>query len=289
MNTVGKILVILNFLFAIIIGALLVMDVALRNQWKEAYLALKNETTVLKTGRDAQGNATTAVTSDLQANQLKLEAQRQKSVQDEKDFLALLRVKDADIENLNAKLKDRDVTLAETAKAHGRAVEEINFLTKTIKDREKLIAKHEADNKVLRASAQDFEGKWRVALQRNEQMLEELRLTKLAAAKEKSGANQAAIVIRNPNEPNPPPVKVDGKVEKVEGDLVLISLGTDHQVNNDNTLDIYRLHPKSEYLGMIRIVDANTHKSVARLIPSSSITARPVLREGDLVTSKITK
>jgi hypothetical protein len=289
MNTVGKILVILNFLFAIVIGALLVMDVALRNQWKEAYFALKNETTVLKTGRDADGNANRAVANDLQHSKMDLDAQRQQNAQNSKEFKNLEGGYTAEIANLTEKLLDKDRTLAETAKAHARAVEEINLQAKTIRSRESQIAKMEQDQKVLRATAQDMQAKFQVAQQRNEGLLEQLRLLTLAQAKDKAGVNQAAIVIRNPNEPNPPPVKVDGKVEKVEGDLVLISLGTDHQVNKDNTLDIYRLQPDSKYLGMIRIVDANTHKSVARLIPSSGAASRPVLREGDLVTSKLTK
>ena len=84
-------------------------------------------------------------------------------------------------------------------------------------------------------------------------------------------------------------VQVNGKVEKVEGDLMQISLGTDHGVLKNNTLDVYRLSPEPKYLGMVRIVDANLHHSVARLVPVGNAQFRTPLRVGDLVTSKLTK
>ena len=54
--------------------------------------------------------------------------------------------------------------------------------------------------------------------------------------------NADTNVIRNPNEPNPPAVMVNGKIEKVDADLVQISLGTDQGVNKNNTLDVNLLY-----------------------------------------------
>ena len=52
MNTVGKTLVILNFLFAVIVGGFLVVDFATRSDWKAAYKSLNDQVTVLKADRD---------------------------------------------------------------------------------------------------------------------------------------------------------------------------------------------------------------------------------------------
>ena len=94
--------------------------------------------------------------------------------------------------------------------------------------------------------------------------------------------------MRDPNGPNPPAVMVNGKIEKVDGvDLVLLSLGTDHGVAKGNTLDVYRTEPVPKYLGMVRIIDAEHHRSVARLIPTSNGAYRAKLQAGDLVTSKL--
>jgi hypothetical protein len=289
MNTVGKILVILNFLFAILVGALLIMNAAIGNKWKDAYEAQLKELTILRASRDTSASATGAVTGDYQRNVLELEAQRQRLQEKEAKWTGDKAEYDLRIATFNEKLDDSLLSLKESVAAQKRQLEEINMRTKTIKDREKLIAKLEADMKVERARAQHSEQQLVTMTARNEKLLDELRLRTLEIVKGKAGIDPGRMKVISPNEPNPPPVVVNGKVEKVDGDLVLISLGTDHNVNKDNTLDIYRLQPESKYLGMIRIVDANNHKSVARLIPSGSSSVRPVLREGDLVTSKLTK
>ena len=104
-----------------------------------------------------------------------------------------------------------------------------------------------------------------------------------------SGVNPDTAVITNPNQPNPPAVNINGKIELVDGDLVQVTLGTDHGLAKNNTLDVYRVQPSPKYLGMIRIVDAKDHSSVGRLIPMGNAAFRPQLMKGDLVTSKITR
>src|ERR1019366_2631264 len=91
-----------------------------------------------------------------------------------------------------------------------------------------------------------------------------------------------------PGQTTPPKVLLNGKVEKVDGDKVQISIGTDLGLKKGQTLDIYRLKPAPKYLGMIRIVDANPGNSVGRLIRVGDAPA-PVLREGDHVTSKLAR
>ena len=42
MNTIGKILVVLNLVFALVVGGFLVIDFATRTNWKTAYESLKS-------------------------------------------------------------------------------------------------------------------------------------------------------------------------------------------------------------------------------------------------------
>ena len=289
MNTVGKILVILNFLFAVIVGALLVMDVAVRNQWKLAYHELKREADILKTGRDTDAKATASITADYQRKIVEYDTLTARAVEEK----AIVNAREDDhklqVQNLNEKLVDAGLTVKETLKALEHHVFENDELKKTIKDRQALIVKLEDENKISRVKAGEFEQKYRTADARNGGLLDQLQAFTKANAMKEAGVNPDRVIIRNPTDANPPAVLVNGKVEKVEGTDMLISLGTDHGVNKNHTLDVYRLLPEPKYLGMVRILDANTHKSVARLIPSGNPAFRPVLREGDLVTSKVTK
>lgn len=289
MNTVGKILVILNFVFAVIVGALLVMDVAVRNQWKLAYHELKREADVLKLGRDTDAKAMASITSDYQKKTGEHDSLTKEIVEKE----ALANAKEAgyktQVQDLIERIDDKNLTVQKTVKAMERLTFENDELKKTIQERQGLIVKLENDNRIIRVKLGDLDQRYQTALSRNGDILEELRKITKANALQAAGVNPDKPVIRTPSDANPPAVLVNGKVEKVEGTDMLISLGTDHGVNKNNTLDIYRLLPEPKYLGMVRIIDANTHKSVARLIPSGNQTFRPVLRAGDLVTSKMTK
>lgn len=287
MNTVGKILVILNFLFAVIVGALVVMVAATSNQWKEAYHALRRESEIQKIARDQDQKVLQKVLADSKEAQLVTEQLKQAAKDKEVEFGVIedrYKLEKATLEN---NVKEIQITLTQAQAALKRTADEVALLQVTLKERETLVVNLEADVTKARLRAQNFESLMRAHQLRNENLAEELRKTTLALTRLQTGANPDTIVLRNPNDPNPPAVKVEGKIEKVEGDLVLISLGTDHGINKNNTLDVFRLTPESKYLGMIRIVEINHHSSVARLIPSGNAAFRPQLKTGDVVSSKI--
>lgn len=288
MNTVGKILVILNFLFAIAVGALLIMVVALHSQWKERYAQLEKESRVLLSVHDTTAGVTGSVSQDVKKLQLELERDRETFKDKEAAAKANAQILEAEIVDLkNNKLPGLQQSLALSKKLAQRQADEIALLNTIIKDRETTVVRLEADVKSFRGIAQNFESIARDKQIKNEGLLEQIReLTRSLAAKE-AGVNPDRMVILNPNEPNPPAVKIEGKIQKVEGTLVEITLGTDHGLKENNTLDVIRLQPEVKWLGTIRIVDARHHTSIGRLVPSSTTAFRPQLREGDVVTSKI--
>ena len=287
MNTIGKILVILNFLFAIIVGALLVVDFAARNKWKEAYVELKQNVDVYVKSQSTTVKAAQSIGSELTEALAKIDEQNGK-IKDAAEEAKANEAKYAlKIQDLELQLGTSKATLEQSVASTKRLADEIVDLNKTIKLREGQIVKLETDVKTYRLSALNFEALANGRQIKNENLLEKIRDLTTTLARMEAGVNPNTSVIRNPNEPNPPAVMVNGKIEKVDADLVQISLGTDQGVNKNNTLDVYRTNPEAKYLGMVRIVDANAHKSVARFIVIGT-GARPQLKEGDLVTSKIT-
>ena len=288
MNTIGKILVVLNFVFAIIVGVLLVFDFAARNKWKNAYEALKKETTIVVGSQTETVKSIRSLVKDLEDAQGKIDAYlKDKEVLEIAKTVAEDKYK-LDVEEFKQKALDKDLTLTAVAAAKQRLTEEIEGLNKTITVREQAIVKLEANVKLLTLKALKAESLASASQQQNENLVEQIRGLTVKLAKLEGGLNSDADPIRNPNAPNPPAVLVNGKIEKVDGDLVQIPLGTDHGLNKNNTLDVYRTQPEAKYLGMIRIVDANHHKSVARFVPVGA-QARPQLKEGDLVTSKLSR
>jgi len=290
MNTIGKILVILNFLFAVTVGLLLVFDIALRNKWKEAHNSLIEEARVIHQSRDSQKNALAKILADYKEKLNEIEGMKLALKDAEAKRVGKEDALQIQIGELNAAIKDKQLLVEETKTAKQRLVDEISVLNKDIKSREITIVRLEADVKKLRTEAVQFESLARTRQTQNETLLEQVRELTLAINREKSGiVSDDVKVIRNPNDPNPPAGQVNGRIEKVDIDLVQLSLGTDHGVAKNNTLDVYRLTPEPKYLGMVRIVDANHHQSVGRLIPSGNAAFRTPLRVGDLVTSQLTK
>jgi hypothetical protein len=286
MNTVGKILVILNFLFAVIVGAFLVADVATRNQWKEKYFELLKEANLSTKSRDVTLAVTGNVVRDYKDLQIELEQSYQK-LKDQEEAAKAMKVNlQVDIADRDNKLKDADLSLKQALAAKQRLTDEIAVLNSAIKDREGTIVQLQTSVKTFRQQAQNFESIARTRQIQNENLLEQLRDVTRALALKESGVSPERMVVRNPNDPNPPAFKIDGKIEKIDGTLVQLSLGTDHGLQENNTLDVYRLQPNPQYLGMVRIVDARHHTSVGRLIPSGSGASKLQPREGDLVTSK---
>lgn len=290
MNTIGKILVILNFLFAILVGWLLVVHIALGNKWKEAHDHVVDQAKVLVISNKTNKAVIEKILADYKSGQREIEELKQTNY----DADQKRKAKEAEyivrVAELEVMLREKDLTNNETKGASQRFADEIALQTKTIQDRESTIVRMEADAKKLRTEAVQFEALARTRQSQLEALLVQVRELTVAATRERAGVgNPDVMVLRNPNEPNPPAVRVNGQVEKVDIDLIQISLGTDHGIARNNTLDVYRLQPEPKYLGMVRIVDANDHQSVARLIPTGNATFRTPLRVGDLVTSKLTR
>jgi RNA polymerase sigma factor (sigma-70 family) len=78
--------------------------------------------------------------------------------------------------------------------------------------------------------------------------------------------------------------EVRGKIQKVQGDLLSLSVGADDGVRRGERLEIFRLQPRPEYVGRAEILEVQPHSAVARLLRRSP-TQGP--RVGDEVARQI--
>lgn len=200
--------------------------------------------------------------------------------------------KDAEIAKLKAIVDAQKAQIAATEKAFEDVCKVIKdrdaanaALIKAIKDRDAIIASLENELKRAKLEATRQQDAARTAAARTDALLKQVREleTKLLRIEI---AEKALPVPPRVDGPNPPVVLVNGKIEKMDGDLVQIDRGTDHGVQKNHTLDVYRLQPEPKYVGRIRIVDTSHSQSVGRLIVADKA-ARPEIKVGDLVTSKI--
>jgi hypothetical protein len=152
-------------------------------------------------------------------------------------------------------------------------------LKETIAQKDQRISNLEAVNKELEDLNKDYRDKVIEAQLRAEQQYE-----KNADLWRKLDKSSKRMEKRAPD--TPPEDHAQGEVvnaEKGTG-LVIISIGSNEGVTRGQTLEVYRLKPKPEYVGMIRVLDTRFAESVARAI--NPLRAGPI-QKGDIVAPRI--
>ncbi len=287
MNTVGKILVFLNLLFCVVVAGVLAYKYKADIDWKnraesseaELIISRKNNEIYLETlkKRDAQHALTKyELSKDLTGK----EKIAEKADGDNK--LLALKLAELELE------KDALQKTQERAEENAKRLAQIKIrLDNDIKNRDlEIVNLHSAYNRV-KVDLAGERSKSEAANLRVQALENQVRtLDETIVKSELARASLASL--RDPNQPNPPSVSITGtikKVDKQDNSFVEIALGTDHGLNKDHTLDVYRLKPRPEYLGMVKILSSEPHRSVGRLIRSAGVVS--AVRADDLVSSDL--
>ncbi|HEV3205090.1 MAG TPA: hypothetical protein VGY77_11930 [Gemmataceae bacterium] len=285
MTTLGKILVIVNFLFSVVTGALIVMVFVTRTNWKAGFDEINTQNAILKAERNSYVQAIEGIKNSHQGeiNKLKNELAQAnnaaaKATQDAKDANSQkeLMAKNFESEKANhakdlEELKRRQAEVENITKAAAAKDDKINALEK--------------DNGDFRNRAVAAEINFKAEHERNARLLDQLE--KLAKDNERlqQQAKGGGIIAGAPPK-KAPPDDVKGTVVEIDAKsgLLTISIGSDSGINVGHTLEVYRLEPNPEYLGSIKIVDVHFKQAVARaVLPLKT----EKLRKGDVVASRI--
>lgn len=286
MNTVGKILVILNLLFALAVGGFLVVDFATRTNWKAAYDKLQKEMEIA--GLNQKAGVLTL--SQLSKQAKDIQQARDKAEQDWNLERTMLKTErdtyKGQLEDEKDKAKAADLNHQKVLGELDAVKGELKNQQLVIQKREKYILDMEDQVRKFRGEAVAFENMFKSSQSRNESLLNLYQDLQRQMNQMKAGP---AAGTKDPNAPNPPTVYVKGVVEKVHATdrkLVQISVGTDHGLKLHNTLEVYRMSPTPQYLGMIRIVETDHRQALGRYISTGLSTPRN-LQEGDIVASSL--
>jgi len=290
MNTMGKILVIINFLFALVIGGFMVIDFARRTNWKAAYENAESQLRIAHNNTDTLAESNRKQLADINKLTAALNSQEKKAKAREDDLSKRILAEQGEkskAEQMNNLLK------LQLDDAHGenkRRTEEIANLGKAIKSRDQTIVRLEDEKEKLQTAAISAQSNQANAQERSNALLAQVRAQQKELARLSNSAG-AMLPGKGASASRPPLTYVKGMVEKIypkDNSLVQLSVGSDQGLADGNTLFVYRLKPKAEYLGTLVIVDTHPHKAVARLLPSEG-TRRVELRVGDEVASKLSR
>src|SRR5260370_25972675 len=175
MNTVGKILVILNFVFAVVVGAFLVVDFATRTNWQNEYKNLKAQQEVVVIDREIHMTENAKHRSNLADLDMKLATQVQK-LKDQEDVAKVTEG------NLIIKLDEQERKAKDADSLRAKAISDLEALKvvevdlKTIvKKREQAIIELQDTVKQFRTEALDKTALADALQGRNDQRLKEVQ------------------------------------------------------------------------------------------------------------------
>jgi hypothetical protein len=286
MTAIGKIFVILNLLFSLVVAGFIVVVYAARTNWADAAKQWKAAQEVANASRQATMDelAQAQRTAADQINKLNQEiASRDQKIQAAK----------ADLENQAKELeaikkggnKEGASFLALQTELK-KQKDEVTGLEKQVKEKDDQIvtlttAKNDANNAKVAAEikANSYQGKAeRLEARVREAETEIVKLRRVGGG----GAGGIALV----STANPPPQNVEGIVTETtpRGDLMKISIGSDAGLARGHTLDVFRLKPTPQYLGQIRLTDVRAAEAVG--VPVDKL--KYPVQKGDFVANDVT-
>lgn len=279
MTVMGKILVFVILVLAVVQAALHVMFHVTQTNWEKGYAQLK---------KDYQ-----AAVTDVDTFRGELDAERdrgakevatlQKDVKVAQDKEKQAKDQAADFQKKLTELRqsqDRgESILASSQIGSERRQDEVKRMEETLKARDDYIRKLVDDNNQLRDRSVAAEIDAKSLKDRNSDLDAKLKEMIKDMAKVKAGGTVGTGLTAK----NPPPENVEGIVTKTDrSGLLTLSIGSDDGLAKGHTLEVFRLSP-AKYLGTVRIISVTPHEAVAQPV------SRPLgtIQQGDRVASKI--
>lgn len=283
MTYVGKILVIVIMVFAILFLAFSVVVFTTEMNWKTQVDTLKVEVQNLKTQKSSLQNDVISQKSNVVGCEDELKKARTEFGTKLKDLTDQNTRRLAEVTSQRVAV---EVAIQQVKKSQDEAearIAEANILRENLQkvqlqSNEFKLQKTDLDQKILLLQ-KDLE----VAQNNNKNLRE--RVTLLSGAMRKANLSDDIESLRGNVEPPP---QVEGEVVNISANnqVIEISLGSNDGLKVGQEFFLYSVKPTPEYLGKVKITQTDVQQSVARVIGGKTIHGKKIQR-GDHVTSKI--
>lgn len=286
MTAVGKILVFLNLVFSLVVGAFVIMIYVARAHWVDEYKKLENNNTVLAaSARTYQAEALKAQ-QDKDSEVAKVRAALTNTQQDLSVAQTAAEQLRGELSKLQTEKRQESSLSTKLSTEVDKRQEDVATLRETLRKEQGLnsdLVKKNAElteqatvAQIERRATQDLANRVEAELQRVQKEMARMRANGGSAAMARAGGK------------NPPSENVEGLVKNTDASgLMTITIGSDAGLTKGHTLELFRLNPaaptQSKYLGTVRILEAGAHQAVAQPVGRLSSPAQP----GDRVASRI--
>jgi hypothetical protein len=281
MTYVGKILVIVIMVFSLVFLSLSTVVFMTEREWKKEVDKLKSDLSkangLLNTAKDEKANLER--TLEAEANNLKLaQQQADQQINQYKDEITK-RQNEITAQRQAVETSTENVRLAQLdADAKTKDIEKARQIARDVQLETVEYKKQERD---LKDEIFNLKRELSVAKDNNKYLRESL-------------VTLQNVIQSNGLDPNPDkyskikqPPEVDGEVVQVDSSnkRFRISLGSDDGLIPGHEMFVYRLAPKPEYLGKVKVQIVDNDQSVVTVIGTTPQGKK--IREGDIVSTKI--
>jgi len=281
MTTLGKILVFFNLVISVLVGGLVVVVFTARTN----YAAAVDKLNQYRAADQAAAQAKIGEIAAQKADYDKIVAEKDAALNKlAADLKTQLKVNEGYKEGVNKDIVDRNAAAALKGQMQALALQHQ-------KDVEQMTERLEKANAKITDMVKEVNKLTSETLLA--QISEKTALDNLGRL-EKQYQEQAKVLARmqaGPATPsaggltakNPPPEKIDGQVTSTSGELLKLSVGSDSNLKVGQTLELFRLGQRPQYLGTVRITSIEAKAAVAK--PIDRLIGAPQV--GDNVSSRI--
>jgi hypothetical protein len=305
MTAVGKILVILNLVFAFVVGTFAVMTYIARTHWADQYTKLQASHQVVKASGEAyKAEADKAAEREKAYNKAMMDFGKRDAVLNDKQdpnkaaeaAVKLLKKRQDETVALTADLKrekersdlfERDMNKYKAAMTVaqadvGRRQADVEKLREVLADETKRNTELVKGVNYMRDRAVAAEIESKSFKDRNGQLETQLQDVARDLARIKASGGRPASTAQASGR-NPPPEAVEGLIQRVDGNLVTLSIGSDAGLQKGHTLYVFGLAGNTGYRGQVKLVDVTPKVAVGEVM--GKLSGR--IRVGDTASSDI--
>jgi hypothetical protein len=286
MTPVGKILVFVNLVFSLFVGAMGLMVFTADTNKNAEIVKVQREREVLKASNTTYQEENKSLQEDKASSGKEKEVEIAKLKAEVEDFKRVKDDLDKKYNEASKKLNEKDIVLQTAVAESSRRQEQNAQMSEILKAEVKRNADISKDLEQMRAkeiseriSAQTFKST-------NERLEVQLREMAKDMERAKAGGTSALTQVNKASK-NPPPDNIEGMVKATDASgLIKISIGSDAGLTKGHTLEVFRLSAvatQSKYLGTVRILDVTPNEAVAQ--PVKPLSDKPIA--GDRVASRI--
>lgn len=286
MTAVGKILVFLNLVFSLVVGAFVIMIYLARTHWVDEYKKLESQNKVLVASAQTYQAEALKAQQDRDTEIKKVQAELENAQKDLKaagETVVQLR---GDVSKLQLKTTQQSALATKQTVEVDKRQNDVAQLRETLSQREQKINTLVKENAEYKDQATVAQIERRAVQDQNGRL--EAQLQSMAKDLARARSNGGSTAMARAGGKNPPPENVEGLVKNTDvSGLMTLTIGSDAGLAKGQTLELFRLNPSapshSKYLGTVRILEADAKQAVAQ--PVGRLSDKP--RAGDRVASRI--